>query len=122
PFEGLAHNGIDALPIAADVACRLDATGAGGGRAFSQPERLVVESVYNVGDTDFFGGPAQRITAAGTTRTLYDFVLSQRFQHLAHDWLSQPERRGEISRAEHTPGVGRHMGQHQRAVVDDLAH
>src|SRR5690606_14906010 len=91
-LERFAHGGIDAVPVAADIASRLDAACTGCGGTFRQPEGLIIECVYNVGDTDVFRRPTQGITAPRAPGAFEDFALRQRLQYLADHRL--PEAQG----------------------------
>src|SRR5690606_26326460 len=91
-LERLAHGGIDAVPVAANIAGGLDAAETGCGGTFGQPERLVIECVYNVGDTDVFRRLAQGITAPRSPGAFDDLALRQGVQYLADHRL--PEAQG----------------------------
>src|SRR5690606_13759930 len=99
------------MPIATDIAVGFDAAGARRGRAFCQAERLLVQSVYNVGDADFISRSAECITTARTTGAFEDFTLRERLQHLAYHGLPQPEYRSQVGGAEYLVRVRRHVCQ-----------
>src|SRR5690606_8687270 len=91
-FEGSAHDGVDALPVAADVALGFDTAAARARRAFCKAERLFIQSVYNVGDADVFSSPAECIAPSRAACALQYFTLRERLEHLADHGLAQPKR------------------------------